>query len=104
MVAVDPLATLDVNLDDLQAELEATSRVATALEKDAVELDRTAPESRPPHSAMSAVRRRSQELRQCLVEQRKALRELRDSVEYLREALGHRQGKPASRRAQSDTR
>src|SRR5205085_10873326 len=52
-----PLANLDVNLDDLQSEIEATSRAAKELEKEAGDLDRTMPAFRTAQTVGEVIRR-----------------------------------------------
>jgi chromosome segregation ATPase len=88
---------LNVNLEDLQAELEATSRVASALQRDAATLDGLR-RGEQMAEVIGRVVRHSRELRECMREQRSALRELRDNVARLRTSLSEAQVQLAARR------
>src|SRR5262245_44460467 len=77
------IAVLDVNIEDLQSEIEATSRIAKALHRDAIRLDQSMAHGQRVTEAAGALIRRSRDLRACLRDQRSALRELRENMSRL---------------------
>jgi len=83
----DRIGTLEVGLDDLQSGIEAGTRTATALQKEAATLDDLVGNQLKMAEAVGAVVRRSAELRACLRDQREALRELRENMVLLRAEL-----------------
>jgi len=76
------MAGIDVNLDDLQAGVEACSRAANTLQRDATKFDRLL---KAP--LLRAVLRHVKELQECARDQRAALQELRDGVSRLQHEL-----------------
>ena len=83
----DRMAGIAANLDDLQSGLEASSRATATLHTDTTKF-------KPLLAAplLRSVVRHMKELRECALDQRAALQELRDSVAQLREELWSPQG------------
>jgi ABC-type transporter Mla subunit MlaD len=76
------LAGIDVNLDDVQAAAEATSRAADSLVEDSDRFDDLL-----NGPLLRAVTRHVKELQACANDQRTALEELRSSLARLRQEL-----------------
>ena len=76
------MAGIDVNLDDLQAGLEASSRAADTLQRDTTKFDGLL---RAP--LLRAVLRHVKELQECARDQKVALQELRDGISRLQHEL-----------------
>lgn len=82
----DRMTAIDVNLDDLQSGVEASSRAADALHTDAAGFDKILKRFKNVPLIGSLVRR-AVELQTCARDQRAALRELREAITRLQKEL-----------------
>ena len=80
----DRLTTVAANLDDLQSGLEAGSRAAGSIEKDADRINRLLEDQMRAADLAGTLMRRTRELRRCLQDQRAALKALRSNMRQLR--------------------
>jgi hypothetical protein len=78
----DRMARIDVNLDDLQSGLEASSRASDALQKDTTKFD-----GQLNPSLRRSVLEHVKDLLSCTRDQREALQELREGVARLKQDL-----------------
>lgn len=87
----DRMAAIDVNLDDLQSGVEASSRAADALHTDAAGFNKILKRFKNVPLIGSLVRRAA-ELQACARDQRAALRELREDISRLQKDLTRSSG------------
>jgi hypothetical protein len=78
----DRMARIDVNLDDLQSGLEASSRASDALHKDTTKFD-----GQLNPSLRRSVLGHVKDLLTCTRDQREALQELREGIARLEQDL-----------------
>ena len=82
----DRLNNIEINFDDLQSGVEASSRQAEHIHVTTSSLGHSVP-SPQRAELVSALTRHAKELRQCVRDQQGALQELRSALARLREEL-----------------
>ena len=86
----DRMTNIDANIDDLQSGVEAGSRAVGSLEKDAARVDRLLADQLRSADLVGSVTRRTEQVRACLEDQRRALSELRANMMLLRVEMARR--------------
>ena len=81
------LAGIDTNIDDLQSGIEACTRAAHTIQSDAAAVDRQVSKQIEHADMLGLLVRRAEELQACALDQRGALRELRQNIGLLRAEL-----------------
>ena len=81
------MAGIDANLDDLQSGVEACTRSAHTIQRDAAAVDRQVSQLIEHADLIGLLVRRAKELQTCALDQSGALRELRQNVALLRAEL-----------------
>jgi len=71
------MAGIDANLDDLQSGVEACTRAAHTIQRDAAAVERQASQQIEHADLIGLLVRRAEELQTCALDQSGALRELR---------------------------
>jgi hypothetical protein len=97
------MAGIDANLDDLQSGVEACTRAAHTIQRDAAAVDQQVSKQVEHADLIGLLVRRAKELQACALGQSGALRELRQNVALLRAELKLKSS-PAVRRRRSGTR
>jgi capsule polysaccharide export protein KpsE/RkpR len=83
----DRIGVIQTNLDDLQSVMEAESRAIGGVQLDALKVDKLLARKLGTADLAGSLLRKTQELRNCLRDQRGALRELRQNMTRLRHEL-----------------
>jgi hypothetical protein len=81
------MAGIDTNLDDLQSGVEACTRAARSIQRDAAAVDQRVSKQIEHADLIGLLVRRAKELQACALDQSGALRELRQNIVLLRAEL-----------------
>jgi len=102
------MAGIDTNLDDLQSGVEACTRAARTILRDAAAVDLRVSKLKQLPDLTGVLVRRAKELQACVFDQSGALRELRQNIALLRSELelstARRNGGEGDRRRNDDRR
>ena len=82
----DSIATVKTQIDDLQAEVEAGARCADRIHAD-VKVDDRVMNHRRQAARMTALLENAEELKKSIQDQRRILRDLRQSVDLVRRSI-----------------
>jgi len=86
----DSIATVRTQIDDLQAELEAGARCVDRIHADVKTIDEQAISHSRQIARMIALRDCASELRKSIQDQRSILRDLRRSIDQVRQSIRER--------------